>query len=55
MSKQRTDYESVVNQIASVGFEISTAQDTRDFDDVLEICRSLLNLIDDLNERDATQ
>ena len=55
MSERRTDYESVMNRIATVGYDISVASDTLDIEDVLDICRALLNLVEDLNERNAPQ
>lgn len=49
---RRTDYESVADSIAVLEAEISMARDG-DVDDVLNVCQSLLNLIERINEREC--
>lgn len=49
---RRIDYESVADSITVLKAEISMARDG-DFDDVLDVCQSLLNLIERINEREC--
>lgn len=46
------DYESVEREIKETATEISLARDG-DIDDVLNVCRSLLDLIARLNSREC--
>lgn len=50
----RTDYQSIAARIASVQMQIALARDG-DNDDVLNICESLLDLIELLNQREIGQ
>lgn len=47
----RTDYQSIAARIASVELQIEDARDG-DRDDMLNVCESLLDLIELLNQRE---
>jgi hypothetical protein len=50
--RDRTSYESIAGSITTVGLEIATAREG-DFDDLLNVCESILDLIERINEREA--